>query len=449
MACALLFGLATKERRRSMVVRNKSLFVVVVAGALALGGGGCVDEVPAEGLAESELSHDRLLDELYRELPNSLPIANARGFAASFSTAGSVDLDNAFFTPQGTNGRHCGTCHRPEDGWSINGPTVTELFLRTDGLHPIFASNIDTDTPSAKMDTVEQRWDATTMLRQGLFTRQVKPPVNRDYDVTAAVDPFGVGTTESLFWFRRPMPTASFISHNVNWDGSNTVGTSLIEGLKKQVRGNIPAAQEGPPPSEAIVQEIADYELGIAHAQIIVPGVGRLDADGARGGPAHAAAQALAEGRFDLFDAWEHSDNPRRRQIWRGQQVFNGVGTNRSCGGCHNAANNGQHVRGVFFDIKTSRPDLAPGRAVYTFKSRVTGTVVESTDPGQGIRDGQFAHLNKFKVPNLRGLVSHAPYFHNGIAPDLMAVVRHYEKELGFVYTAEQRADLVAFLEAL
>ncbi|HWO19885.1 MAG TPA: hypothetical protein VNO30_13960 [Kofleriaceae bacterium] len=428
--------------------RFESVFVATVAVTVALGGGACV-EVPEAGEAESELSREALLEELYRELPNSLPIANARGFAASFSAAGSVDLDNAFFTPQGKNGRHCGTCHRPEDGWSINGPTVTELFLRTDGLHPIFAGHFDTDTPAAKMDTVEERWNATTMLRQGLFTRLVKPPVSRDYDVTGASDPFGVGTTESLFWFRRPMPTAGLRSHTVNWDGANTVGTSLAEGLKKQARGNIVGAQEGPPPSDAVLQEIADYELGISHAQIIVMGAGRLDADGARGGPAHAAAQPLTAGRFDLFDAWERSDNSRRRQIWRGQQVFNGVGTNRRCGGCHNAANNGQHAGGALFDIQTSRPDLAPGRAVYELTSRVTGEVVKTTDPGQGIRDGQFAHLGKLKVPNLRGLVSRAPYFHNGIAADLLAVVRHYERELGFVYSPTQEADLVAFLEAL
>jgi cytochrome c peroxidase len=430
------------------MVQFGSLFMVAMA-AMALGSGGACVEAPAEEPAESELQREVLLEELFDELPNQLPVRNARGFAASFSTSGSVDLDNAFFTPQGTNGRHCGTCHAPDDGWSVNGPTVTALFLATEGMHPIFASNLDTDTPTADMSTIDARWNATTMLRRGMFTRRVSPPVNRDYDVIAAADPFGVGTTSTLFWFRRPMPTANFRSHPVNWDGSNTVGTSLVDGLRRQVRGNIPAAQEGLPPSEAIVEEIVDYELGLAHAQLIVWGAGRLDADGARGGPAHAAAQPLVAGRFDLFDAWEHSENPRRRRIWRGQQVFNGVGTSRTCGGCHNAANNGQSVGGAFFNVRTSRPELAPDLAVYTFQSRSTGAIVTTTDPGQGIRDGQFSHLNRFKVPSLRGLVARAPYFHNGIAADLLAVVRHYERELGFVYTSEQEADLVAFLEAL
>jgi hypothetical protein len=289
------------------------------------------------------------------------------------------------------------------------------------------------------------------MLRQGKFTRQVSPPEIRDYDVIAASDPFGVGTTSSLFWFRRPMPTASFRSHTVNWDTANTVGTSLRDGLRKQVVGNVIAAQEGPRPSEAVIDEIVDYELGLSHAQLFLWDAGRLDSDGARGGPQHAAAQPLVAGRFDLYDAWEHSPNAKRRQIWRGQELFNnGDHNGKRCGGCHTAANNGQSVDGKLFDLHLSDPALArPDMAVYELQSRITGLKVKSTDPGQGIRDGQFAHLNRFKVPNLRGLVSRAAYFHNGLAADLAAVVRHYEAALGFDFSPEQEADLVAFLEAL
>jgi cytochrome c peroxidase len=46
-------------------------------------------------------------------------------------------------------------------------------------------------------------------------------------------------------------------------------------------------------------------------------------------------------------------------------------------------------------------------------------------------------------------LAARAPYFHNAIAATLEDVVRHYENKLGFVFTDQERADLVAFLEAL
>ena len=57
--------------------------------------------------------------------------------------------------------------------------------------------------------------------------------------------------------------------------------------------------------------------------------------------------------------------------------------------------------------------------------------------------------MDRFKVPSLRGLSARAPYFHNGIAATLNDVVLHYQQALGFVFTTQEREDLVAFLEAL
>jgi hypothetical protein len=457
VARALLRGLAAKREAR---VFDSYSRVFVVVAAVAMGGSGACVEAPLEDPEEPEereLAREILLEELLDEMPNNTPIPNARGFAASFGETGSVDLDNAFFTPQGTNGRHCGTCHTPEDGWSITGRTVTALFHLTGGTHPIFASNLDTDTPTADMSTVEARWSATTMLRQGKFTRRASPPAVRDYEVTAASDPLGVGTTTRLFWFRRPQPTANLRSHNVHWDSALTVGTDLREGLIQQARANIMGPQQGAPAPDEIVHEIVDYERQLSHAQIYLWDAGRLDADGARGGPQHAAAQPLVAGRFDLYDAWKHSANPKRRQIWRGQELFNNGDRNQKrCGGCHNAANNGQRVDGRLFDVGASRPELAkPDMAVYTFERHAPDpitsapVIVTTTDPGQGLRDGVFANLNKFKVPSLRGLLSRAPYFHNGIAADLPALVHHYEVALAFDFSPSEEADLVAFLEAL
>lgn len=383
--------------------------------------------------------------DVFDQLPNNLPLPSDHGFAASFNTAGHVDLANNFFTPQGTNGRHCGTCHAPETGWGMTPGLATFVFVVSGGLDPLFADHLDTDTPTCDMSTVQARWNCTTMLRQGLFTRFVAPPATRDYDVIGASDPFGVGTTSKLYFFRRPLPTANFRANTVMWDGANTVGAVLRDGLAKQARGNITGAQEGPPPTDDVTFSIVDFELATSHAQIIVDDVGRLDSDGARGGPEAAAAQPLVAGRFDLFDAWQDSDNPRRRQIYRGQELFN----DRHCGGCHSAANNGQNVDGRLFDIKITHPEFSPGLAVYTFQSRVTGEIATSTDPGRGIRSGNFADLNKLKVPNLRGLAARAPYFSNGAAKHLIDVVHHYEAALGFVFTADEEADLVAFLGAL
>ncbi|MGH9883904.1 MAG: hypothetical protein ACREBE_00125 [bacterium] len=409
--------------------------------------GACAISTP-----QSSEESQELIEEVFDTIPNNLPVVDSSGFGASFHSAGLVDLSNNFFTPQGTNGRDCGTCHLPEDGWSIKPSSVALMFLLTAGMHPIFVNNLDTDTPTSDMSTVASRWRATTMLRQGKFTRRVSPPAVRDYEVIAASDPFGVGTPSSLWFFRRPLPTANFRSHTVMWDGANTVGTVLRDGLIKQARGNVTGAQQGTPAPDDVIFDIVDYERGVSNAQLISFSAGRLDAAGGRGGPEAANAQPLLDARFDLYDAWQNSGAPARRQIWRGQEIFNNVNapSGRTCRGCHSAANNGQNVNGAVFDIGASRPDLARAdMAVYTFQRTSDGAIVQSTDPGRGIRTGKFADLNRFKTPNLRGLASRAPYFHNGIAATVEGVVKHYEVALGFVFTAKEEADLAAFLKAL
>ncbi|HWU85718.1 MAG TPA: hypothetical protein VN253_00480 [Kofleriaceae bacterium] len=414
--------------------------------------GSAIGACAAPELEEEQIGQDVFLEDFLDQMPNNVPIPNADGFAATFASAGYVELDGAFFTSQGANGRHCGTCHAPEVGWSLSGPAVTAMFLLTGGTHPLFANNLDTDTPTADMSTVEARWNATTMLRQGKFVRKVALPATRDYDVVDIVDPFGVSTPATLFWFRRPMPSANLRSFIVHSDSQMTVGTDVRAGLLKQVRANIVNAQQGQPAPDPVVEEIADYELQLSHAQIYLWNVGRLDAGGAHGGPAFAASQPFVAGRFDLYDAWQNSANPRRRQIWRGQELFNNVNppSGHRCGGCHSAANNGLNVNGTLFDIGTSRIALAkPDMAVFTFQRRMDGSLIQTTDPGQGLRDGQFAHLNKFKTPTLRGLAARAPYFHGGSAQDLLAVVHHYETTFGFDFAPEEEADLVAFLKAL
>ena len=189
-------------------------------------------------------------------------------------------------------------------------------------------------------------------------------------------------------------------------------------------------------------------------------GLGSLQSCGAQGGPQHLSGQSPAAGRFDLFDAWidlapgsctTRSADRKRAQIARGQQIFNAQNANgRSCNACHNAQNNGSHVEGRLFDIGTSRPQFRkPGMPLYTLRNKTTLQEHRTTDPGSALRTGLWTDLDRFKTPSLRGVVARPPYFHNGIAPTLKDAVLHYEAALGFVYTPQERADLVAFLEAL
>jgi cytochrome c peroxidase len=54
-----------------------------------------------------------------------------------------------------------------------------------------------------------------------------------------------------------------------------------------------------------------------------------------------------------------------------------------------------------------------------------------------------------YRTTPLRALLVHPPYFHDGSAPTLAAVVTHYNTELELGLTAEQQADLVQYLNSL
>jgi mono/diheme cytochrome c family protein len=67
------------------------------------------------------------------------------------------------------------------------------------------------------------------------------------------------------------------------------------------------------------------------------------------------------------------------------------------------------------------------------------------TDPAYALRTA----TGKYRTTPLRGLWQHPPYFHDGSAPDLLAVVNHYDQLFGLNLTAVQKADLVEFLKSL
>jgi len=55
----------------------------------------------------------------------------------------------------------------------------------------------------------------------------------------------------------------------------------------------------------------------------------------------------------------------------------------------------------------------------------------------------------QYRTTPLRGLWQHPPYFHDGSAPDLPAVVNHYDQFFGLHLSDKQKSDLVEFLKSL
>ena len=109
----------------------------------------------------------------------------------------------------------------------------------------------------------------------------------------------------------------------------------------------------------------------------------------------------------------------------RGEGVFNGAGR---CGTCH---------AGPTYTDVLSGPD--PRVPVLHTPAAI------GADPRYAMRSA----TGSYRTTPLRALWQHAPYFHDGSAPDLIAVVNHYDTFFSLGLTAAQKADLVEFLKSL
>lgn len=73
-------------------------------------------------------------------------------------------------------------------------------------------------------------------------------------------------------------------------------------------------------------------------------------------------------------------------------------------------------------------------------------------DPAEVGTDPLYAQRSatkQYRTTPLRALWQHPPYFHDGSAPDLPAVVNHYDTLLGLGLTSKQKQDLVEYLKSL
>jgi cytochrome c peroxidase len=109
----------------------------------------------------------------------------------------------------------------------------------------------------------------------------------------------------------------------------------------------------------------------------------------------------------------------------RGQALFN---AKAGCAACH--------IRPTFTDV-LSGPD--PNVPFLHDPAEV------GTDPLYAQRSA----TKQYRTTPLRALWQHPPYFHDGSARDLLAVVNHYDALFNLGLTAKQKQDLVEYLKSL
>ena len=332
-------------------------------------------------------------------LPNLFPFLDFTGLSGTYSKTGSVDLSGPFFQSLGTNGRSCGTCHAPSDGFGLSAVDAQFRYFITKGKDPLFAQVDGSTCPTGPINN-------SLVVNNGLIRIGLTVPPNStdssapQYTITAVQDPYGCALTidsqgvQTVSVYRRPLPTTNlgFLSA-VMFDGREsltyplnngaTFATNLNTDLTQQsIDATLIHAQATQAPTATQLSQIVGFELALNSAQLADFFAGNL-AKGANGGAQALSTQnyypgindslggdpdgnAFTPNVFTIYTSFQNSRNPQQASIARGEQIFNTqpltienvpgltTGTQQimgTCTTCHDTFNVGNHSFPLPLDI--------------------------------------------------------------------------------------------------
>jgi cytochrome c peroxidase len=311
-----------------------------------------------------------------------------------------------FFQSLGTNGRSCGTCHLPNQAFTLSAAAAGLTFALTQGRDPLFAPVDGANCPNAQSRDPSAH---SLLLKNGLFRISLPLPANAQFTITVVHDPYGCAITldpktgqEDISVYRRPLPATnlSFLS-DVMSDGRETVAplspqstflANLQTDLKQQATdATLTHAQALSPPSDAQLTDIVNFELATYTAQALDWATGPLTTEGALGGALNLSAQLYYPGINDakgndptgapfnpssmtLFAAWATlpaATTPNavdlaaaQAAVAAGENIFNtaplstGGGGVTHCATCHDTPNIGNRSLSAFLDVGTAHSTL-------------------------------------------------------------------------------------------
>jgi cytochrome c peroxidase len=435
--------------------------------------------------------------------------ADPFGLIATLQPSGATQTSqNAFFANLGTNERTCFSCHQPQNGWTVSAASVQARFYASQGADPIFRLVDGATCPNDDVSTINAKRKAYhLLLEKGLIRIGLQVPATAEYRIVSVKDPYGCNTnpltgltssgsgsptTGVVSVYRRPLPSTNlgFLT-TFMWDGrepslaSQAADATLIH------------AQANAAPTAAQQQQMVAFESGIFTAEIEDNNAKNLTARGSKGGPETLAnllpsflpgvndplnGGPFTSQIFDLYQACSDLNgggpvNAARESIARGEALFNNTqititdvaGLNDIpglktvagfCGTCHDTPDVGNHSVKLPLNIgianggrNNNNPGLdiddLPVFNMSCVSGPNAGNTYVVTDPGRALISGLCADIGKVKGPILRGLPGRAPYFHNGSAATLLDVVNFYVQRFNLNFTDADKADLVAFLQAL
>jgi len=256
--------------------------------------------------------------------------------------------------------------------------------------------------------------------------------------------------------------------------------------------------------SKEQLDQIETFERQLYAAQNFHTGAGNL---GDEGGPSGLGVYAMVKGRdgvlgnntsswvFPVDEVWhDATSNPGqvdqataefRESVARGHDVFmfrtfwikdamhiNTVGlgnpTKRTCSTCHGGHLTGLDAANGWMDLGTTNLPWAsevplnpwekaqPQMPLFklTCKDHIDphpflGRVIYTQDPGRALISGRCDDIGTIVIQQMRGLAGRSPYFSNGSAKDIRAIVDFYDRRFNIRYTEQEREDLINFMSTL
>lgn len=342
--------------------------------------------------------------------------------------------------------------------------------------------------PDFRIDVVDDPWGCNTGPAYGPTARQPtisvyrrpRPAANLKYLLATG---FEYDPKQGM-----PLPrdeeTGALVSGNLMADARapslQAQARDAADAHLRLLRGLTPAQ----------LRQIVDFESRVHAAQQEGSGGTALDAGGADGGPRKLQESTPGQlGSIGIpvwgeFTPWEKAaEDPSltaeqvayRLSVARGARVFrertflisDSAGINapigfgnpvrNSCVFCHNMSRMGNDVAPGQVDLGTTTlPFADPAPHLPLFRITCTGRahpfygrVILTHDPGFALTTGRCADVGKITLQSMRGLAARAPYFSNGSAADLRAVIDYYERRYHIGYTEQEKQDLVNLMGAL
>ncbi len=387
-----------------------------------------------------------------------------------------------FFTPLGSNGRSCVTCHQPTSAMSLSLDLIRLRWADTNGKDPLFAAVDGSNCPDLPQDKEESH---SLLLERGLFRIALPwPPVTAsgqlfkpDFRIDVVRDPTGCNKNPaSISVYRRPRVAA-----NLQYIALATGVTLMADGREPTLQSQAASAaltheQASAAPTRAQLQQIEDFERQLFMAQqwdvlgglLAEPGgPPLLGADNLASGVAGAGAVPAAGNLAASFDPWRNlgAANLAVRQRAFRESVLRGVdlfasrefglpdGKQGTCATCHRP--------GINHSIDIGTTNLPPAKGSPELPLfRITcdasapphpqlGRTFLTQDPGRALITGKCADVGSILMQQFRGLTARAPYFANGSAGDLTELVDFFDRRFKIGLTDKEKQDLVNFLSIL